>query len=116
MSVQYTIRKTSFSWWNKYLCNVLKTHVQHEKKALIFSAVILFLLLIQGGQLSGFGEGMCTSTGKWLRGLSLPRKSGPAHHDLNSVDWAVKSLPNQQPTLCHWHTSKAHLSLPICTV
>ena len=30
--------------------------------------------LIQKGQLSVSSEGMCTSTGKRLRGLSLPRK------------------------------------------
>ena len=39
----------------------------------IISTVIL--LLIQEGQLSVFGEGTCTSTGKLFRGLSLPRKS-----------------------------------------
>ena len=37
--------------------------------------VILFLLLIQEGQLSVSGERMCTSTSYRFRGLSLPRKT-----------------------------------------
>ena len=45
--------------------------IDHE----IFFKIILSLLLIQEGQLSISVERMCTSTGKPLRGLSLPRKN-----------------------------------------
>ena len=45
--------------------------IDHE----IFSRVILFLHLIQKGQLSVSGERMCINTGYPNRGLSLPRKS-----------------------------------------
>ena len=41
----------------------------------IFPTVIIFLPLIQKGQLLVSGERMCTSTGLPLRGLSLPSKS-----------------------------------------
>ena len=44
--------------------------IDHE----MFSTVILSLPLIQERQLSDFGERMCTSTCKPLRGLILPRK------------------------------------------
>ena len=40
----------------------------------IFSSVIQSLPLILEAQLSVSGESMCTSTGKLLRRLSLPRK------------------------------------------
>ena len=59
--------------------------IDHE----IFSTVILYLLLIQEGQLSVSGERICTSTGKLLRGLSLPRKRvrliDCARHDPNGL-------------------------------
>ena len=38
-------------------------------------AVILPLQLIQEGQFSVTGKNMCASTGKPLRGLSMPKKS-----------------------------------------
>ena len=44
--------------------------IDHE----IFSTVILYLQLIQEGQLSVSGERMCTILVNRLRGLSLPSK------------------------------------------
>ena len=40
----------------------------------MISTIILALPLIKEGQLSVTGESMCTSTGLWLRGLSLSRE------------------------------------------
>ena len=41
----------------------------------IWSTVILFLPLIQEGQLSVYGLTMCTGTGQPPRGVNLPSKS-----------------------------------------
>ena len=56
------------------LGHIIFIKIYHE----IICTVILPLLLIQEGQLSITSKSMCTSNGKPLRGLSLPRKK---------VDW-----------------------------